>query len=170
MKLEAKLVEALHSNNKAKLESIFKIIYDSYFKLVYFCISAYVNKKEDIEDIVSDTFLSFYNHLDSIDASKSIKYYLTTTAKNKAINFIKKKKEVYLDENVLNNKSYSTSINKVLLDIKDNLKQEEFELIIDHVLFDKSLHEIAKEKNLNFNTLKSKYHRIILKLKTILGG
>ena len=56
MKLEAKLVEALHSNNKAKLESIFKKIYDSYFKLVYFCISAYVNKKEDIEDIVSDTF------------------------------------------------------------------------------------------------------------------
>ena len=170
MSLEAKLVDALHSNNRQKLESIFKKIYDSYFKLVYFCISAYVNKKEDIEDIVSDTFLSFYNHLDSIDASKSIKYYLTTTAKNKAINFIKKKKEVYLDENVLNNKSYSTSINKVLLDIKDNLKQEEFELIIDHVLFDKSLHEIAKEKNLNFNTLKSKYHRIILKLKTILGG
>ena len=170
MSLEAKLVDALNSNNRQKLESIFKKIYDSYFKLVYFCISAYVNKKEDIEDIVSDTFLSFYNHLDSIDASKSIKYYLTTTAKNKAINFIKKKKEVYLDENVLNNKSYSTSINKVLLDIKDNLKQEEFELIIDHVLFDKSLHEIAKEKNLNFNTLKSKYHRIILKLKTILGG
>ena len=170
MSLEAKLVDALNSNNRQKLESIFKKIYDSYFKLVYFCISAYVNKKEDIEDIVSDTFLSFYNHLDSIDASKSIKYYLTTTAKNKAINFIKKKKELYLDENVLNNKSYSTSINKVLLDIKDNLKQEEFELIIDHVLFDKSLHEIAKEKNLNFNTLKSKYHRIILKLKTILGG
>ena len=84
MNLEAKLVEALHSNNIAKLESIFKKIYDSYFKLVYFCISAYVNKKEDIEDIVSDTFLSFYNHLDSIDASKSIKYYLTTTAKNNA--------------------------------------------------------------------------------------
>ena len=58
MSLEAKLVDALNSNNRQKLESIFKKIYDSYFKLVYFCISAYVNKKEDIEDIVSDTFLS----------------------------------------------------------------------------------------------------------------
>ena len=91
MSLEAKLVDALNSNNRQKLESIFKKIYDSYFKLVYFCVSSYINIKEDIEDIVSDTFLSFYNHLDSIDASRSIKYYLTTTAKNKAINFIKKK-------------------------------------------------------------------------------
>ena len=74
MSLEAKLVDALNSNNRQKLESIFKKIYDSYFKLVYFCVSSYINIKEDIEDIVSDTFLSFYNHLDSIDASRSIKY------------------------------------------------------------------------------------------------
>lgn len=170
MSLEAKLVDALNSNNRQKLESIFKKIYDSYFNLVYFCVSSYINIKEDIEDIVSDTFLSFYNHLDSIDASRNIKYYLTTTAKNKAINFVKKKKEVYLNENMLNDLSYNSKANKLLLDVKDNLNQQECELIIEHVLFDKTLHEIAKEKNLNFNTLKSKYLRIIKKLKSILGG
>ena len=89
MSLEARLVDALQSNNRQKLESIFKKIYDSYFKLVYFCISTYINNKEDIEDILADTFLSFYNHLDNIDANKSIKYYLTTIAKNKSINFLK---------------------------------------------------------------------------------
>ena len=38
------------------------------------------NVKEDIEDIVADVFLSFFNHLDSISLDGSIKYYLTTTA------------------------------------------------------------------------------------------
>ena len=71
---------------------------------------------------------------------------------------------------MLNDLSYNSKANKLLLDVKDNLNQQECELIIEHVLFDKSLHEIAKEKNINFNTLKSKYLRIIKKLKSILGG
>ena len=170
MNLERKLVSALNSKDKTKIESVFRQIYDSYIKLVYFCVSNYINVHEDIEDIVADVFVSFFNHLDSINIDGSIKYYLTTTAKNKAINFVKKKKEVYLNENMLNDLSYNSKANKLLLDVKDNLNQQECELIIEHVLFDKSLHEIAKEKNLNFNTLKSKYLRIIKKLKSILGG
>lgn len=170
MSLEARLVYALQSNNRQKLESIFKKIYDSYFKLVYFCISTYINNKEDIEDILADTFLSFYNHLDNIDANKSIKYYLTTTAKNKSINFLKKKKEISLDEASLNLMTYETKPNKLLLDIKENLNSDELEILINHVLFDIPLNQIAKDNNLNFNTLKSKYHRIIKKLKSILGG
>ena len=93
MNLEKKLASALNSKDKAKIESVFRQIYDSYFKLVYFCISNYISVKEDIEDIVADVFLSFFNHLDSINVDGSIKYYLTTTAKNKSINFVKKKKD-----------------------------------------------------------------------------
>ena len=170
MSLERKLVDALNSNNRQKLESVFKTIYDSYFKLVYFCISSYISIKEDIEDIVSDTFLSFYNHLDKIEASGSIKYYLTTTAKNKAINFVKKKKAMILEDEILNNMSYESKPNKLLLDINDNLNEEEISLIRDHVLFDIPLPELAKTYNMNLNTLKSKYLRIIKKLKSIIGG
>ena len=49
MNLEKKLVSALNSKDKAKIESVFRQIYDSYFKLVYFCISNYVSVKEDID-------------------------------------------------------------------------------------------------------------------------
>lgn len=169
MSLEAKLVDALRSQNRNKLESIFKKIYDSYFKLVYFCVSSYINNKEDIEDIVSDTFLSFYNKLDIININGSIKYYLTTTAKNKAINFVKKKKEVSIDETNINI-SYENKPNKLLLDIKNSLTEDEYNIILDHVLYDIPLATIAKETNINLNTIKSKYLRIIKKLKSILGG
>ena len=71
---------------------------------------------------------------------------------------------------IINKLSYDTLPNKLLIDINNALSKEESELIIEHVLFDKTLNEIAKENNININTLKSKYHRIISKLKTILGG
>lgn len=170
MSLERRLVEALKSNNQKKIESIFKQIYDSYFKLVYFCVASIISLHEDIEDIVSDVFLSFYNHLDSIDINGSIKYYLTTSAKNKALNFAKKKKEVLLNENILNDKSYENKPNLLLMTIKENLSKQETDIIIKHVLYDYTLNEIAIELNENLNTIKSKYRRSINKLKEILGG
>lgn len=170
MNLEKKLVSALNSKDKAKIESVFRQIYDSYFKLVYFCISNYISVKEDIEDIVADVFLSFFNHLDSINVDGSIKYYLTTTAKNKSINFVKKKKEIMLDENIAKDVSYETKPNLLLLAINENLDKDEKYIVISHVLYDYTLNEIVTELNENLNTIKSKYRRTIQKLKKILGG
>ena len=170
MSLERQLVSALHSNDKTKIESVFKQIYDSYFKLVYFCVSNYVNVKEDIEDIVADVFLSFFNHLDSISLDGSIKYYLTTTAKNKSINFVKKKKEILLDEEVQNTMKYESKPNLIMLTLNEKLNEEEKYIVVSHVLYDYTLNEIATELNENLNTIKSKYRRTIQKLKLILGG
>ena len=170
MNLERKLVSALNSKDKTKIESVFRQIYDSYFKLVYFCISNYISVKEDIEDIVADVFVSFFNHLDSINIDGSIKYYLTTTAKNKAINFVKKKKEVILEDNVLNSMKYESKPNLLLLSLNEKLTKEERYIIVSHVLYDYTLNEIATELNENLNTIKSKYRRTIQKLKLILGG
>ena len=170
MNLERKLVSALNSKDKTKIESVFRQIYDSYFKLVYFCVSNYINVHEDIEDIVADVFVSFFNHLDSINIDGSIKYYLTTTAKNKAINFVKKKKEVLLEDNVLNSMKYESKPNLLLLTLNEKLTKEERYIIVSHVLYDYTLNEIAIELNENLNTIKSKYRRTIQKLKLILGG
>lgn len=170
MSLEFKLSNALKSENKDKIESVFRQIYDSYFKLVYFCVSNYIKNKEDIEDIVADVFLSFFNHLDSININGSIKYYLTTTAKNKSINFIKKKKEVCLDEKTKSSQIIETKPNLLLLEIENQLDDQEKFIVVNHVLYDYTLNEIANELNMNINTIKSKYKRTIEKLKKILGG
>lgn len=170
MSLESKLSKALKSNNKEKIESVFKEIYDSYFKLVYYCVSNYISIKEDIEDIVADVFLSFFNHLDSINVQGSIKYYLTTTAKNKSINFIKKKKEVLLEKDHDKNQIDETKPNLLLLEIQEKLDENEKFIVLNHVLYGYTLIEISNELNENLNTIKSKYRRTIEKLKKILGG
>lgn len=172
MNLEMRLVDALKSKNRINIEETFKIIYDSYFKLVYFCVANYVKNKEDIEEIVNDVFLKFFNHLDNIKIDGSIKYYLTVSAKNSAINFVKKQSKLVVSDNLENiPTSQDTNYSSELIDkIRENLTYEESELIIDHVVVGKSLRDIAKEMDESPNTVKSRYRRSIIKLRKLLGG
>ena len=171
MSLEKRLVDALNSKNKIIIEETFKLIYDSYFKLVYFCVGNYVDNKDDVEELVNDVFLNFFNHLNNINVNGSIKYYLTSSAKNSALNFLKKQKRVVVTENIENvGVEYKYHDNDLIDKVKENLTFEESQLVIDHVIVGRSLREIAKENNTNANTLKSKYRRAILKLQKVLGG
>ena len=92
MNMESKLISVLKTGDRNKIEGIFKEIYEKYYKLLYFCVGSYITQREDIEDIVMDTFLSFFNNLDSINLNGNIKNYLVRSAKNKAINLQKKKR------------------------------------------------------------------------------
>ena len=60
--------------------------------------------------------------------------------------------------------------NTLLYLVKLHLDEEEREIVIDHIMLDKSLRLIAKERNSNDNTIKSKYRRAIQKLRLVLGG
>ena len=170
MSLERKLVDALRSKDKVKIEGVFKSIYEEYYKLIYFCVGNYLKNKEDIEDITSEVFYNFFNHLENIKSDGNIKYYLTTTAKNLSLNFLKKTKEIALDKYLDVNAKYEMEDNTLLYLVKLHLDEEEREIVIDHIMLDKSLRLIAKERNSNANTIKSKYRRAIQKLRLVLGG
>ena len=63
MSLERKLENALLLNDIQRIDLLFEEIYYRYGKLVGFVISKYVFVKEDIEESISDVFISFYNNL-----------------------------------------------------------------------------------------------------------
>ena len=89
--LETKLIKALKSNNENIIHDVFNEIYDEYKKLVYKQISFYVKNNYDCEELTQDTFISFFNNLNKIKII-NIKYYLLVSAKNKALDHLKKKK------------------------------------------------------------------------------
>ena len=90
MNYEKEIIKAIKKNDLVKIEEVFEKIYFEYGKLVGFIISKYVTKKEDIEELVNDIFLKFSSVLFDIKLD-NIKYYLVVSAKNAAINFLKKK-------------------------------------------------------------------------------
>ena len=175
MSIENRLVNALERVDQSKIESIFKEIYDSNYKLVYFCVANFVKNKLDIEEIVNDVFISFYNHINNINIEGSIKYYLTRSAKNSCLNFLKKKerKELSIESKYIENSTYvelKYNDNSIFEDIKNILDEEEYNIIFNYIVIGYSLVEISSLMNVSKNTVKSKYRRALIKLKKELGG
>ena len=92
MTLENKLKRALNSNDINKIHEVFDEIYSTYGRLIYFKISQYVDNKLHVEELTQDVFVSFYNNIMNSEII-NIKYYLVISAKNKAIDYLKTKKE-----------------------------------------------------------------------------
>ena len=174
MNIERRLVDALERNDLIKIDKVFNDIYNSNYKLVYFCVANFIKNKEDILELVDDVFINFYNHIHNINVEGSIKYYLTRSAKNLSINFIKKNnKEISIEDKYLENLSYVKMEyidNSLFNDIKKILTEEDYNIIFNHIVMGYSLIEIAKEMDESKNTIKSKYRRALLKLKKELGG
>lgn len=167
MSLEARLRQAVKLANIDMIHSVFSDIYESYSKLIYFTVVQIVNNNKDAEEIVQDVFISFYNNINKNEIN-NIKYYLIVSGKNKAINYLKKKKEeVLLDENtvfnVLDSKvnDYSLIIDKMKLYLSDT----EIEILISHILYEETFKDIAIKLNKKLNTVLSIYHRGIKKFK-----
>ena len=73
-------------------------VYDEYKNLMYFVIASYISLPEDCEDVLSDAFIKAINHRQDIKEPSSIKTYLTTIAKNCALDFLKKNREIVNSE------------------------------------------------------------------------
>lgn len=170
MSYEVELISALKSKDRNEIEQVFKNIYEAYYKLVYFCVGNYLDSKEDIEDITSEVFINFFNHLDNINIGGSIKYYLTKSAKNMSLNYLKKMSKEVKTQNLDNLIKYEIPTNDLLYFVKLNLDELEKDIMISHVLGGDSLRIIAKEKGMNVNTIKSKYRRALFKLRYLLKG
>lgn len=169
MTLEQKLKHAKRSNDIDKIHSVFNEIYVTYGKLVYFKISQYVNNKLDVEELTQDVFVNFYNNVVNNDIY-DIKYYLLVSAKNKAIDFLKKKKELLIlddkiifekEEDITSSIEYEELINKM----KTFLSNFEIELIIKHNINGNSFKQLSIEYKKPLNTILSIYNRALRKFK-----
>lgn len=169
MTLERKLSRALKSNNDFYIHMVFEEIYNTYGRLVYFTIMQYVKNNMDVEDITQEVFISFFNNLSKADI-KNIKYYLVVSAKNKAINFLKRKNiDIVFDENIILEKiddsSNNFDYNKIIKNMKEYITEYEIDIIIKHIVYDYSFKELAEMYDKPINTIISTYHRAIKKYK-----
>lgn len=169
MSLEYMLKRALKSNELSQIHLAFEKIYLTYGKLIYLKIMQYIDNKNDAEELAQDVFVRFYNHLQnkSID---NIKYYLLTSAKNIAIDFLKRKRvEIIYDENILNEELYECKPSieyKELMDkMRIHLNDFEIDLILKHNLDNITFKELSSIYNKPLNTILSIYHRALKKIR-----
>ena len=161
--IEKNFLKAVRSGDKNRINAAFEEVYRAYSKLVAFVVGEYISDRETVKEVVNDVFVSLFNHADGIYGS--IKYFLTVSAKNSAINRAKKerKRSGDLPLEYANTKVEFEPCSEILSELKKRLGDEEIKIIVMHAIEGYSFKEIAKTLDKNQNTVLSIYSRALKK-------
>ena len=156
-------------------EDAYRRLLNSYKGRIFGYVYRIVKNYHDAEDITFDTFIRGFKSLKTFDRTRNFSTWLYTIAHNLAIDFLRKKKIEYdyLDERY----PASTNLVKEYDDKQklDKIDQALYQLApLDReivILFhneEKSYQEINEILNLPVTTIKTRLHRVRLRLRELL--
>lgn len=87
IKIDQSILSALQKGSHPAFEKVFIF----YYTKVKVFILGYVKTMADAEDLTEETFVGLWQNHSTINPEKSFDSYLYTVAKNKALNFLKRK-------------------------------------------------------------------------------
>ena len=145
----------------------FNEFYNQTSKLVYYMISCYEKRKENVEDLIQDTYMKFLSNISKCDIKKNPVNYLATIAKNIAINHynISKREEIIEYEQVDIIAKNNMNESYIDLGIIDYLEGVEKEIVSLHIIGNLKFKDISKIVNKPLGTVLWIYNKAISYLK-----
>ena len=147
--------------------SQFSWFYEQTKRQIFFVVLPIVKNKEDAEDIAQETYVKFIESLHQYRSGTNPFTFLSTIARNLAINLYNKNKRLVNNEDVIHNHPHyakDDSIDNVLELIKD-LNDIEQEIIVMHIVDEYKFREIAKILDKPLSTVLVTYNRALKKIK-----
>jgi len=106
-------------------EKSLELLFRSLYKPLYRFAMSYVKADEDAREIVQDAFVTLWEKRHTLDLSKSVKSYLSTTVRNKCLNHLRDNRKFsreLLDlENLREEAAYEQPDNLVEREIRDKI-------------------------------------------------
>ena len=173
---EKRLFIAIHYNLNNEPEETFSYIYEKYKPLLMFIASRYLKSETDIEDIVHNTFIEFFNNLDNIHTT--IKSYLSVCCKTNALDYLRSKGKVtfvepeklsYLIDETFTYNNSNDNYKELIENMKLYLTKEDITIILLHLIDDLKFDDIALKLNRKVKTIKTKYYRALKKYQKMKG-
>ena len=170
---EAKLLRRLKKEAKKSIDEAIEI-YTPYISTVLYNMVGNELPREDIEEIVSDVFVSLWRNAENIDLNKgTIRSYLAASARNFALKRLNKRKEhTSLDDIELPDESDfadSSAENDYLWKAVMQLGEPDNEIFVRFYKYDEKLKDISKATGLKLSTVKTRLSRGKQKLRKILS-
>jgi len=166
------IIEALKKLKKGDM-SAFDSFYNNTKRTTFYGAFAILKDYALSEDVLQDVYIKFLSTLDKVDENRGVVALLATLARNEALNIYNREKRnvelldehspSYQDTDKYNEGELFTAMRKYLTD-------EEYELVVLHVIDDLKHKEISEIMNLPLGTVTWKYNNAIQKLKKGLGG
>lgn len=164
--------EALILLLKSKDENAFQAIFKKYYKLVKGVINNIVKDDSVSEELVNDTFLKMYNAIGTFDETKKISPWLTTIAKNLAINYINRNdKNIVYSQSIVENDAIENEKDTTANDIIESyLDGIEYEVVKLRIIDDYTYEEIKETLGISLSESYRKYKSGIKKIKERVNG
>ncbi|MCR5505689.1 MAG: sigma-70 family RNA polymerase sigma factor [Bacilli bacterium] len=150
------MAKTLLKRLKSGDESAFDEIYLTSKKQIFFTIRAIVKDEMACEDLMQEVYEDFLSYFSSLKDDTEVIAFLTTSAKNKAINYYNRhiREEEYALSNVPNSSSKDSYMDTGLLaKIKTILTDKEFEVFTMRVLGEYSFKEMSEMLDIPLGTL-----------------
>lgn len=168
---ESKLILQLKNKKISALERIIELYTPYVSTIIKNTLRGYVSH-EDLEEIVSDVFLSLWTHSDQI-RGEHLSGYLASVAKSKAYNYMRK--NIVISENIddmiiisdddVEEEYIRQELADILKTLLDELPKTEREIMLRYYYYQQRVSEIAQEMDMNVSTVKTKLSRSRKKLK-----
>lgn len=170
---EEKLLRRLKKRQRGSLEQAIEI-YTPYLSVVLFNMTATKLPREDIEEIISDVFVSLWRNADRIDLSRgTIRSYISMAARNAALKRLQKQREyIRLDDLAElsdDNPQPGDDLGERLWAAVMELGEPDSEIFVRYYKYDEKLRDISAVMNINLSTVKTKLSRGKRKLKKIIS-
>lgn len=169
---EDKLLHNLKNKKRNCLDTVIKL-YTPYVNIIVYNTVGNLLSREDIEEVISDTFLSLWYHADSVSKDKgSIRAYLGAIARNTAKNKLRGYRNCEtLDENTESHLNGPQEIiikkeeKTFLMDRVIELGGTDSEVFFRYYYYNEKIKDIAAAMNIPVSTVKTKLSRGKKKLK-----
>ena len=176
---QIEVFQKIINNDQQAYESLFKEYYP------FLCSYAYghTRDKHAAEEIVEDFFVNLWNNRHKVVISKSVRAYFIGSIHNRCINYLQRERSRYIastdiadltdNEKNTNEKLAIPEVPTLLVaELEENLLKaiEKLpenckEIFLLSRYHDYSYHEIAMEKNISVNTVKTQIKIALCKLK-----
>lgn len=163
------IIEQLRNKN---YES-FDVFYDLTKNQVFYAIIHILKDKDLAEDIMQDTYVKFLEKIDQYKKGSNPYAYLSTIARNLAINVYNKNKRIVASEELIESMpasdDYIPNNEPDIFKILSYLDDDEKEVVSLHIINDLKFREIAKIIDKPLGTVLWIYRKAIKKLKEHIG-
>lgn len=163
----------------------FPLIMKAYLKPIYHFAFHFTREEGSAEDIVQETFIKAWKHLDRFNAEKKFKTWIFAIAKNTAYDYLKKKRaipfssfedddgenpiEAIDDEKLLPDSLFEKKeIAATLAQALEQISPPNRAILTLRYLEDFSLEEISEILDEPYNTIKSRHGRALKSLKDVI--
>ncbi|MFA5283612.1 MAG: sigma-70 family RNA polymerase sigma factor [Bacilli bacterium] len=151
-------------------QNAFNEVYAAYRKLLFFIIISIVKNETVAEDLLQDTFIKVYEAVVSLKDPNSFHSYITLTAKNLALNEIKKSRRVESLEPLEDIYGHEEQNFTLLDEIADYLSPAENTIVVYKIVHERGFQEISDLMDIPLSTAYQIYRRALKKIKEHYGG